>query len=218
MSYILDALKKAERDRRRPRVPTLATIHVVAAKPRWPIWWWVVAGVLVVNVGVVAVTLYSRQTAAVDASASKPSRAEEPARPDATPAPRVATPAAAPAPSPAPAARVAKSHPGAAETPSVTAKPSATPAETSRATPPDGAPVARASVPSASPGARRQSSEMNLDVLVYSSEPAERAAYINGLRYAEGQRVDGRFVVERIVEDGVVLRGDGKSFTLKQHK
>jgi hypothetical protein len=58
--------------------------------------------------------------------------------------------------------------------------------------------------------------ELTLEVLVFSQDPAERSAWISGQRYVEGQRVQGRFLVERIQEDGVVLTGDGKRLVLRQ--
>jgi general secretion pathway protein B len=45
MSYILDALKKAERERGIAQVPTLATIHEVSLRPRMRIW--IIPGILV---------------------------------------------------------------------------------------------------------------------------------------------------------------------------
>ena len=57
MSYILDALKRAERDRHLTHVPTLATIHP-SAHPTRPRWLWVVGGgVLLVNAIVVTLLL-----------------------------------------------------------------------------------------------------------------------------------------------------------------
>jgi hypothetical protein len=56
MSYILDALRKAERDRQVARVPTLATAHGGAFPSRRPPWAWaVVAGAVVLS----AVALYA---------------------------------------------------------------------------------------------------------------------------------------------------------------
>src|SRR5262249_57266659 len=57
VSYILDALRKAEQRRRRPaRVPTLATVHRPrATERRWP---WIAAAALVrVNVAVLTLLL-----------------------------------------------------------------------------------------------------------------------------------------------------------------
>jgi len=53
MSYILDALKKADRDRHSVGVPTLATVHrTPAPSRRRPLWPWIAGAVIVVNVGV----------------------------------------------------------------------------------------------------------------------------------------------------------------------
>ena len=54
MSYILDALKKADRDRHPVAVPTLATVHQTPAPPsrRRLLWPWIAGAVIVVNVGV----------------------------------------------------------------------------------------------------------------------------------------------------------------------
>src|SRR5262245_58710615 len=52
MSYILDALKKAEQVRQRAtRVPTLATVHraPAASTPRRPLWPWIAGGLLLIN-------------------------------------------------------------------------------------------------------------------------------------------------------------------------
>ena len=53
MSYILDALKKADRDRHPVAVPTLATVHRTPAPSRRRLLWpWIAGAVIVVNVGV----------------------------------------------------------------------------------------------------------------------------------------------------------------------
>jgi general secretion pathway protein B len=53
MSYILDALKKADRDRQPAAVPTPTTAHRTPAPPlrNRPLWPWI-AGVVIVNMGV----------------------------------------------------------------------------------------------------------------------------------------------------------------------
>lgn len=53
MSYILDALKKADRDRHPAAVPTLATVHRTPAPSRRRLLWpWIAGAVIVVNLGV----------------------------------------------------------------------------------------------------------------------------------------------------------------------
>ena len=56
MSYILDALKRAERDRHLTHVPTLATVHT-SAHPTRSRWLWVGGGVLLVSAIVVMLLL-----------------------------------------------------------------------------------------------------------------------------------------------------------------
>src|SRR5262245_15947007 len=61
MSYILDALKKAEQKRQlTARIPTLGTVHRAPEAPRsrpWP-WAWMLTAAVLVNVGVLAWVLY----------------------------------------------------------------------------------------------------------------------------------------------------------------
>lgn len=53
MSFILDALKKADRDRHPVAVPTLATVHRTPERSRRRLLWpWIAGAVIVVNVGV----------------------------------------------------------------------------------------------------------------------------------------------------------------------
>src|ERR1700675_1127463 len=113
MSYILDALKKAEQKRQlAAKVPTLATIHRQPAAVRPPIrmrlWPWVAGAVIVVNAGVATWLLLpagTRSPASLDrpGSFSAPGTAAPPA-PGATappaPGPQAAPPTAhAPTPS-----------------------------------------------------------------------------------------------------------------------
>src|SRR5262245_48879194 len=117
MSYILDALKKAEQQRQREKVPTLATVHTAPVTPPRQYWPWVAAGVLLVNALVLVWFFFLRPTptAVVEtpppiATVPPPPTAAvipAPAPPASTPpAPSVATPSPAPplppAASPAP--------------------------------------------------------------------------------------------------------------------
>lgn len=176
MSYILDALNKAERDRRQARVPSLATVHAIPVERR-NVWPWVIAGALALNVAALGGFVVLR-----DASAPPP------------PAPVVAAPSVVPAtveaPRPAP--------------PAVTVK------SVEPVTPVVAPAVARED------SAAREPDVLKLEVLIYSPNPAERVAYINGQRYVEGQRVTARLSVERITSDSVVLAGKDTRQVLKQ--
>jgi general secretion pathway protein B len=54
VSYILDALRKAERDRGLAKVPTLATVHLPARRARRRLWPWVAGAVVVANAAALA--------------------------------------------------------------------------------------------------------------------------------------------------------------------
>jgi len=81
MSYILEALKKAERERRVLRVPTAETVRVSVSGARRRLWPWVVAGALLVNVAVWIVLFRPTHTAVTvnPADSSGPAAAAPPA-------------------------------------------------------------------------------------------------------------------------------------------
>jgi hypothetical protein len=205
VSYILDALKKAERDRRRAHVPSLATMHSVPAERR-TLWPWVVGGLVTVNaIGFAALFMLRPGTPpampfgpapAIPAVAAPPIVANPPAADPAVIPPAAVSGEPAPRSRPPDARKAAFPESRTAPSP---AKASGSP------------PVS----PSATP-ARLEPGDLKLEVLVYSEEAAQRAAYINGHRYVEGQRVGGRFLVEQILKDGVVLSANGKRFPLRQ--
>ena len=109
MSYILEALRKAERERRATRVPSLEAAHggpeVASARP-WP-WPWVIGGLLLVLGAISVYVAWTPGSVAppAPAVALKPAPREVPApaaRP-APPAPPPPAPVVAPARSPEPA-------------------------------------------------------------------------------------------------------------------
>jgi hypothetical protein len=53
-----------------------------------------------------------------------------------------------------------------------------------------------------------------VQVVVYSDVPAQRMVFIDGRRYAEGDKVDPETVVERITPDGAVITRRGQRFAL----
>jgi general secretion pathway protein B len=60
-----------------------------------------------------------------------------------------------------------------------------------------------------------ETAKLRLEVLSYSSIPAERLVFINGRRYKEGDALENGAKVEEIREDGVVLSEHGRRFTLR---
>src|SRR5262249_53923073 len=72
MSYILDALRKVERERQRTRMPLLEELLDASATPRTRLWPWLLVGALLVNAVVLAVLLGPRS------GAGKPERLSPP--------------------------------------------------------------------------------------------------------------------------------------------
>lgn len=271
MSYILDALRKADRQRQRAaRVPTLDTVHQPAPTPlrRW--WPWAIAAVLVLNAAVLVVVLRPDRSVvappavesqrdlpprelagrvAPEAAQRSPDRPGERTTARAAPSAPPATASAVPTPTesaavtrvepdwsresstvpppqpPVPPARAVSPLPAAV--PGSRPSEGAFPAETMRAQrPPGSAPAeaaARAAEPAtpAGPGSAAAASvlpdamsKMSLDVLVYAEREVDRFVFINGRKYVEGQRVDGKFLLEAITEEGAILSHEGQRLLL----
>ncbi|HEV8676167.1 MAG TPA: general secretion pathway protein GspB [Methylomirabilota bacterium] len=270
MSYILDALRKAEQQRRLLRVPTLEDVYAPGPKPRPRVGPWVVALAILVNAAVLAGILHlaaigrgrapspvAYSPAAPPAPAGdSPGRAREPAPSlaAAVPAPAASTPtvrAAAPTapvhpapgrpalepPGPAsPGPPIARTRPEPAPLPAAgparppTMSGAVAPAAASPAAPsgtesdnedeapapaPAGPRVAGAPPARDSAVVRGPVEGLTLDVLVYSETAAQRLVFINSKRYVEGDRVEGKFVVEAITVEGAVLRYEGQRLLLR---
>lgn len=197
MSYILDALKRAERDRHLAPVPTLATVHSSAhpTRPRWP---WVGGGVLLVNAIVVVLLLRAGPVAGPTSTTSLAQPAVAPPTADVQ---RSAQPTATES-SIATEPRASRSTVDASVRPGTEA--SAT-ARFSDATAPRSAPTATQSTFAA----------LKLEMVVNADDPAERAVYIGGRRYVTGQSLERGAMIESIAPDAVVLRWAGQRYLLR---
>jgi general secretion pathway protein B len=214
MSYILDALRKAEAERQRGQVP--GVLAPVAPAPPGPApaerhrrlpasvagavlaltllsllgwWWWPAA----------APTAPVRPTVSSPVPAATPARPAEPSLPQVVsaaptaPVPAVAPPAAtAPVPAPAPAPTPAVTTPVPAPTPAI---------------PPAPRPTRLADLP---PEQRSAFPQMMLGGSVWSESPASRFVFINGQMLREGDAVSPEASVERLLPKAVVLRWRGQ--------
>lgn len=197
MSYILDALKRAERDRHLAPVPTLATVHS-SAHPTRPLWPWVGGGVLLVNAIVVVLLLRAGPVAGPTSTTSLAQPAVAPPTADVQ---RSAQPTATES-SIATEPRASRSTVDASVRPGTEA--SAT-ARFSDATAPRSAPTATQSTFAA----------LKLEMVVNADDPAERAVYIGGRRYVTGQSLERGAMIESIAPDAVVLRWAGQRYLLR---
>jgi len=271
MSYILDALKRAEQQRGGParasvRAPRDTPFEAASRGP-WP---WVAAGVVGVGAIVAVVTLWPATTPApaptpapvaaigagsgpAESAARRPGTAQPAAvapGPPASPSPTRVPPSASRAVesrTPAPAEQGAGSRrphrpergarTGAASMPDsspvipepepgqVTGSDEAAPAmrptvRIQESSPGPPAPRTDRRAVTVAPGGpaggelKALAARISLQVLSWAPDPKDRFVFLNGRRYAEGQVVDDKLLVERITESGVVLSYRGERVTL----
>lgn len=224
MSFILDALKKAESERNRRVAPVLMDARVAPPRRGLPAWAWVLGAVLLVNLGLLGWILWrapaqqatgqlslqptsdgdggqpadGSMTAAIPAT---PIAQASPATPTGTPPMEGAGAQRAPEPA-------AGNPPGAPALPGIAA--AAPPAPDTR--PPadiDALPTlyelraAGVTLP-----------ELQLHLHVYDPAPAQRYVLLDAQRLREGEYTPNGVKVERITPTGVVLEASGRRFRL----
>jgi general secretion pathway protein B len=191
MSFILDALRKSESERRRDARPGLAHLPAATVRSHAPPWVWVVMSVLAVGlIGLAALWWQSTQTAARNgveapqaATESNPplSTSEQPRAPAPSGAQQRAVGPEGPATSVQAESRAdARNLPTVAE---VRASGVALPA-------------------------------LSLQLISYSEDASQRFVFINGFRYGQGQRVQNGPLIVSISADSVVLQHQGRDFVL----
>lgn len=225
MSYILDALKRADAQRERGQVPGLnAQPAPVATAPtaRRRLGWWI--GLACSAVAVAAGALYwqADSTQAAPAPSTAPGPAPSPA-PVSAPAvvqvpAAVAAPAPLPATTPVPGVQQRPSLPP----PSVVRPPAAQPAAAAPARPVplqrrEAASAAAAPVPALGElpeDIRRTVPKLVVSGSVYSSNPSQRILIVNGQVLNEGATLAPDLVLESIGAKSAVLSLRGTRFRL----
>ena len=219
MSYILDALRKSEIERKpgAARVPVLRDPGPALLPPRRIAWYGLpIAAVVALIVGGYLLMQRAAEppptaAAGIDAAASAAAPAAPAAQNKPAPAASSETQAeAAPAPK-APPVRdlVEQTRIAPKPAPRVVARVAAPPSLATR-TVADDARLLRLMPPdfqSALP-------QMVVNIHVYSIAEADRILYINNRQYHAGDKVRDDVVVEEIVEDGAVLSFRGQRFKL----
>ena len=218
MSFILDALKKAEAERQRQTVPTLLEVRVTQPRRRFPLWTIVIGALLAINI-VVLIAFVLRRPAAATAPPSALASAPIAATPVPIPAPAPLAPAAAPIPLPPAAAPTLAAPIAPAAPPTSDESGSQNPADFEPALPANSANSAN------SAGADRHSEppslseiggmpDLRLDLHVYAVRSADRYALINMHRVHEGDVLPEGPRVVAIDRDGVELSYRGTAFML----
>lgn len=223
MSYILDALRRAEADRERERgqVPGLHTQPLSSSETaratsqrRWLPW---AGGGLLLLAGIVAGSWWAGSSPEAPAPVPQPAPA-----PVATTAPSATVPVTTAAPSTAASAPMPQPEasgspylppvpPPAAVLPPAPV-PVATPAPAPAATP---APTPEAPIPRLAElpeSTRRELPRLAISGSVYSDDPASRFVMINGEVQREGAQLGAHLVLEQIRPRELVLRFKGQRF------
>jgi general secretion pathway protein B len=225
MSYILEALKKADHERTLGDVPDLETAHWGERHRRRNYRWaWGFVALLVVNGALLAVLLGRNDDAVVAPQASGPGAAEQrpkrlaqradsaavqPSRQITRPREPVYVPPVVQRPAPvvqqAPAP-VVKTAPAYVRQPVARAAPAAAPAVSSGVPYWDDLPLEFRSglvLP-------------HIDVHVYDDDPARRFILVDLQKYREDETLESGAVVEAINEDGIQLNYQGTRFLMER--
>lgn len=213
MSYILDALRRAEADRERERgqVPGLHT-HPASggaagpaiARRRWLPW---AGGGLLLLAGVGVGSWWVSEPREAVAPPPPPAPVQAPQAP--APVPAAPPAVGVPTPPPPPAASASPYLPPVPPPAVVAATPAPRPADPAPA-PAAEAPIPRlAELPEAS---RRELPRLTISGSVYSDDPASRFVVINGDVVREGAKLGADLVLERIGPRELVLRFKGQRF------
>lgn len=214
MSFILDALRKSENERRRQNAPGIADARQRSTAPRRSRWIPVLAVVLAANALLITLLLFRGTDEAPDqttvqvpvppAGANRdrpdirPLSAETPRQPD-------VAPPIEPAPVPEAVAPTAANAPAAdavADTPTSNA------ADAGDEVLPSMQQLTLAGILTMPP--------MRLDIHVYSDERDQRFVFVNMRKYREGDQLKEGPVLDEITPIGVVLSHQGNRFTLER--
>lgn len=224
MSFILDALKKAEAERQRQTGPTLLEVRVTAPRRRFPLWTLIIGGLLGINIVLLLVFALRRPSA--NAVAPAAAMAPAPAAASSTPAAAATTPAANAAAAPVAGSTVS---PASALAAAETATRGGIGGDTISDNPADFEPAVPAAGVSnqrraADAGARSEPPslsefggdlpDLRLDLHVYAARAADRYALINMHRVREGDVLPEGPRVLAIDRDGVELSYRGTEFML----
>jgi general secretion pathway protein B len=228
MSYILEALKKAEQQRELGRVPGIDSVHEQPHRGGRASWLWLMISVLILNLLALLVlfwpdaneegapqavpqTVSPSPQAPQQKPAQRPKRApetEQTLQPEASSiaGPAARRPAEPPSearlrlPVTAPAARAeAKTPPASVEMPAA-----ADPAPQLPVWP---------QVPASL--FEQLKGNLRLDVHVFAGQPADRFVLINLKKYQQGQRLQEGPRLDEITADGVILSFRGERFRLQ---
>lgn len=223
MSYILDALKKAERERAIAQVPTLMSDHDApseAPKRRN----WLLAGACMI--GLAAIIIAASALLQPGKQAVSPNADQSSSQPQIqTAPPQPVVPAKDELPDehpPLTAAIKPVAEPERAPIPKAPAEPATAhkKPQTRAGIPQSAAAPAAQGVPESSEeqssavSLREAAAKMTMTIHMYSDIKSERMVFINDRKYQEGDFVEGRYLLDSITPDGALLIDKGERIVL----
>jgi general secretion pathway protein B len=228
VSFILEALRKSEHERQRQAGPAVAEMPIVRAPSRAPVALIAIGALLAINLAVLLYFLLRNEAPEVVREA--PVAAAPGTTPPADrPAPvqrSVQAPRAPAASADAPrelrpltgetsgASESAPMRDAPAPPDPMLLPPAPTPGVTYGEPPPEAAGDAPPRLDTLPAQATAGLPVLNLDLHIYASDPAQRAAFINGRRYREGDTLPEGVEVRAITPEGAVLQFRGQRFLL----
>ena len=221
MSYILDALRKSENERRQGDTPGITATRQHVGGGKRGIWLPVVGAILLINAVLMAFLLLrpsgddgTRVAVALPPEAANP----PPMAASARPAPQV-RPLSGEVAQKAPDEDAVEQAPATPPAASPPAAPAVSASTVSPALPIADEPAAAESV--ALPSLQQlvlngdlEIPPLRMDMHVYSAEASQRFVFINMVKYREGERLKEGPQVESIDSAGVILSHQGRRFTL----
>jgi len=203
MSYILDALKKSERERSLGHVPTLNTVHSYPKSTVGRRWLWL-ALALVILLMLLGVAIYGVMF--WDQSGVAESGIEERQVPSAG-ADHVVEPQ-----QPASAAISNRALTNAGPPMADVEAPGSTKPAITRSAMNTQTSTSYPTIDDLDDGMQQRLSNIVVNVVSYSDEPSRRFVMVNQRIYRQGQRVNGQLTVVEIRPDGAILRFEGREF------
>lgn len=223
MSFILDALKKSESERRRQGGPALLEMRVSPPRRGLPLWAVLIAIALLANLAILAYLLLRQPASpavAVPAAMAPPATA-----PSSTAVAAMAATSAAATPTPAtPASALPDPATVTSALPVEPQLPVTNAADYEPAVPPQPPPASGATIAAdmglptiqALNASGAGIPELRLSLHAYDPDPARRYVLLNSARLREGESTPEGVRLERITEFGAVLSWRGRRFTLQR--
>ncbi len=217
MSYILDALRKSDQQRRLGAVPTLSTVSAASAAPArsaLPVYGSI--GTILIAIGIAIGWLrpwHPDPPAVIAAVAPIPIAAPAQAAPTAAPSPRNEPPTAAPAApviaSPPPRRKVSIATQGKTHNAPVAAVATPVPQGGKADEAPQQPPLAGSDLPLSNP---QDFPRMTVAVHAYSARPQDRLVSINDRLLREGDALAPDLKLEQITPDGMIFTYRGNRY------